>query len=128
MKEFRILLAIVFIALLFINTCYGAVGLGTNVDNGSGNNKMTTATAAVGRIWGSVKLVLQVVSLSIVVACGVRYMFASADQKADIKKSLGILVLGCAIVFGTTLIIDFIKAIAGDLFGSGISNEFNGLS
>ena len=43
-------------------------------------------------------------------------MLASADQKADIKKSLGILVIGCAIVFGATIVIQFITTIAGQIF------------
>lgn len=126
-KVLRVIIIIGFISLIIMQSCYGAVGLGTNVTY-TQSNTMTNATNAVERIWNSAKLVLQVVSLAIVIACGVRYMLASADQKADIKKSLGFLALGCAIVFGTTLVIDFITNIAGDIAGSGISNKYNSLN
>jgi len=66
------------------------------------------------RIWGSVKLILQITAVSLVVYTGIRYMFASADQKADIKKSLISLVIGIVIVFGTTTIIDFVTSIANE--------------
>jgi len=103
-----------------LQTLYAATGLATDVpmpSGGSGGsvNTMTDAENAISRVWGSVKLILQVLALATILGCGVRYMFASADQKADIKKSLGVLVLGAAIVFGTTLIVDFIQSIAGQL-------------
>lgn len=127
-KILRIIIVIGFISLIVMQSCYGAVGLGTNVGYSDiGGNELKTAENAVTRIWNSVKLILQVVSLSIVIACGVRYMMASADQKADIKKSLGYLALGCAIVFGTTFVIDFIRNVFGDLAGNNISNQFNSL-
>jgi len=68
------------------------------------------------RAWGSIKLILQVAAIAAILLCGLKYMFASPDQKADIKKSLGVVVLGSAIVFGTTLVIDFVQAVSGDLF------------
>lgn len=110
---------VMFIAIV-ITSVFATTGLGTNVSmptdsSGGSINTMTGAETAVNKIWGSVKLILQVVSLAIVLGSGVRYMMASADQKADIKKSLGILVIGAVIVFGTTLVIDFITGAAGDL-------------
>ena len=70
------------------------------------------------KAWGSIKLILQVAAITAVLACGVRYMIASADQKADIKKSLAAVIIGSAIVFGTTLIIDFVTGAAGQLMGT----------
>ena len=47
-------------------------------------------------------------------------MFASADQKADIKKSMGILAIGAALVFGATFIIDFIVKVTGQITGNAV--------
>lgn len=68
------------------------------------------------KAWGSIKLILQVAALSAVLFAGVRYMMASADQKADIKKSMVPLVIGAVIVFGTTILIEFVQEAAGSLF------------
>lgn len=72
---------------------------------------------AVGKAWNTIKLILQVCAIGAIVLAGVRYMFASADQKADIKKSMGILAIGAALVFGATFIIDFIVTVTGEITG-----------
>lgn len=71
--------------------------------------------ASASKIWNSVKLILQIAALSALLFTGVRYMLASADQKADIKKSTMALVIGVVVVFGTTIIIDFVTKVAGEL-------------
>ncbi len=78
-----------------------------------------TVETAVGKAWNTVKLILQILAVAAVVFAGVRYMFASADQKADIKKSMGILAIGAALVFGATWIIQFIVDITGQVTGQG---------
>ena len=109
-----LLIALIVLSTNIFVTVQAATGLSTTI-SGTANN-VDKATGAVNRIWNSVKRVLQVVSVSIVLACGVRYMMASADQKANIKKSLGILVIGCVIVFGATIVIDFITTVASQIF------------
>ena len=112
-KMLTIILVLVFIVICFNYT--HVLGLSTTIDT-TQKNEMTTSKAAVNNIWGSLKLILQIVSVSMVIASGIRYMFASADQKADIKKSLGILVIGCILVFGTTIVIDFIIDVSKEVF------------
>ena len=119
-KKILILLLVFVVLYNIINVAYATTGLATDVSMPSGGsggsvNTITSAETAVSKIWGSAKLILQVAALATILGCGIRYMFASADQKADIKKSLGILILGAAIVFGTTIVVDFIQDIAGQL-------------
>lgn len=56
-------------------------------------------------IWESLITILQIASVAGVVFAGVRYMFASVDAKADIKKSMIHLVIGMVIVFAASTII-----------------------
>lgn len=112
-KSLVVVLLLLLLMTFSMNFCL-ASGLSTTISGTA--NDVSNATDAVNRIWNSVRLVLQVLSITIVLACGVRYMLASADQKADIKKSLGILVIGCAIVFGATIVIQFITTVAGQIF------------
>lgn len=69
----------------------------------------------VNNVWGTVALVVQVLAIACVVFAGLRYMFASADAKADIKKQTIILVVGAALVFGATYIIEIISNVTEDL-------------
>lgn len=114
MKKSLVGVLLLLLLMTFLMNFCLASGLKTEITGTA--NDVSAATGAVNRIWNSVRLVLQVLSITIVLACGVRYMLASADQKADIKKSLGILVIGCAIVFGATIVIQFITTIAGQIF------------
>ena len=69
----------------------------------------STITQAAGRTWATVVTIVQILAVAAVVFAGLRYMFASADQKADIKKSMGTLAIGAVLVFGATTVIKFVS-------------------
>ncbi|MEG0873084.1 MAG: TrbC/VirB2 family protein [Clostridia bacterium] len=77
----------------------------------------TNVIGTVNRVWGIVLTVLQVAAIAAVVFAGVRYMFASANEKADIKKSMITLAVGAILVFGASTVVQFLigsfKEIAG---------------
>lgn len=88
--------------------------IGTTIDT-SGVSGVGTLDTTVKKVWNSVALILQILAIAAVVFAGVRYMFASADSKADIKKSMGILAVGAILVFGATTIINFIVTLTGEV-------------
>lgn len=79
---------------------------------GSGIGNVNTAAR---KIWGTVLTVVQILAFAAIVFSGVRYMFASADQKADIKKSMGILAIGAILVFAASSLVQFIVNAANDV-------------
>lgn len=64
--------------------------------------------AKASNIWATIASIIQILAVAAVVFAGLRYMFASADQKADIKKSMGILVIGAILIFGATFVLQLI--------------------
>ena len=66
-------------------------------------------------IWATVSFLIQIASVMCVVFAGVRYMFASADQKADIKQGLAHLTIGACLVFGATTIIKIVVKVLGEV-------------
>ena len=74
----------------------------------SGGKPATEVTGAAQNIWQTVVTIVQILAVAAIVFAGLRYMFASADQKADIKKSMGILAIGAVLVFGATLLINLV--------------------
>lgn len=70
---------------------------------------VTNVKSAFDNIWATVRLVIQIASVAGVIFAGVMYMYSSADQKADIKKSLIYLVIGCVLVFSATTIISVVS-------------------
>lgn len=72
---------------------------------GSVNTQVANVTKDA---WATIVVIVQIVAVACVVFAGLRYMFASADQKADIKKGLIYLSIGAILVFCATTIIKFV--------------------
>ena len=72
------------------------------------DSSITKIDDSVKKVWGTVVLVLQVASVAAFVFAGVRYMFASAEAKANIKNSMMFLILGSIIVFASSTVVGFI--------------------
>lgn len=83
-----------------------------------GKETLSSAENAVKRIWGTVLLILQILAVAAVVIAGVRYMFASADAKADIKKQSIGLVVGAILVFAASTVINFIITVTEQVTAS----------
>ena len=72
---------------------------------GSVNSQVATTTK---NAWATIRVIVQIAAVACVVFAGLRYMFASSDQKADIKQGLIYLAIGAVLVFGATTIIGFV--------------------
>ena len=83
-----------------------------------GDDKISGVTDLADRIWSSAILIVQVVSVGCVVFAGLRYMYASADKKADIKKGMMYLAIGAIFVFATSTVMRFIFSIGNSIITS----------
>lgn len=72
------------------------------------DDTLDDVVTGVDKIWATIILIVQIVSVACVVIAGVRYMFASADKKADIKNGIMYLILGAIFVFAASTVIRFI--------------------
>lgn len=118
-KIFLRVLPVLMLAVMLISSNFvfaDEAGFG----NFTGDMKVNADTSgktvkSIGAVWGIILTVLQVAAIAAVVFAGVRYMFASADSKADIKKQMIWLVIGAILVFGASTVIQLITNFAGDL-------------
>lgn len=109
MKKINKIMSVLVILVALVAFVAPVFGVSYNKDVLSGaSNADTSVSNLVNNIWGTVTLVVQVLAIACVVFAGLRYMFASADAKADIKKQTIILVVGAVLVFGATWIIQII--------------------
>lgn len=81
------------------------------INEGNTNGELQST---VLRIYSTAALIIQILAVFAMVTTGLRYMFANADTKANIKKQCIILFLGAAIVFGTVEIIKSLKIIGDE--------------
>ena len=100
------------VVVMVFTSVYANISVPTTTPSGTGS---TTVKNAVGNIWSTVVSIVQVLAIAAVVFAGLRYMFASADQKADIKKSMGTLAIGAVLVFGASTLLKFISNTTGQI-------------
>ena len=62
----------------------------------------------VNNVWGTVLTILRVLAVAAIVFAGVKYMFASAEGKADLKNGMLGLVVGAILVFGASIVVELI--------------------
>jgi len=116
MKKLMKILPVILVAVFVMTNVFAVSTDFENLDqNQSGIGEVTNLA---GKIWSTVSTIVQILAVAAVVFAGLRYMFASADQKADIKKSMGILAVGAILVFAATTIIKFVTNIADNTLGT----------
>lgn len=118
-KIFLRVIPILVLAFVLLTSNVFAAGFSDfNKDLNVGTVTATNSTNMVKRVWGIILTVLQVAAIAALVFAGVRYMFASADQKADIKKSMGTLAIGAILVFGASTVVQILTTVVGDVAGN----------
>lgn len=117
MKKMLKVLAVVAIVLVvaFTMTSVFAIAVPTDAELTGGTTGSTAVTGAANKVWSTVITIIQILAVAAVVFAGLRYMFASAEDKADIKKSMMILVIGAVLVFAATTILQFIQTAANEI-------------
>ena len=73
--------------------------------------------SSVSKIYNTVAIVVQVAAVIGIIFVGLKYMFASADSKADIKQSMIAIAIGCALVFTAGSVVRIITSIASQTLG-----------
>lgn len=82
-------------------------GVGTDFPD-PGDSNIDAIDKLTNNVWGTVLTIAQILAFAAIIFAGVRYMFASADQKADIKKGLIYLVIGAILVFAASTLVKVI--------------------
>ena len=111
----KILLAILCVAVIVVSQVNILATQGPT-DPGYDENLVGDGVKNTSKnIWATVIFLVQMLCVGCVVFAGLRYMFASADQKADIKQGLIYLAGGAFIVFGAVSIIKLVTSAANSV-------------
>lgn len=115
MKKFMLrVMPIVLVALLIVgNTVFAVDKVKDGVFNPSAS--VDTVDKIAQRIWGTVLTILQIAAVAAIVFCGVKYMFASAENKAEIKNGMLGLVVGAILVFAASTVVQIILKATSDV-------------
>lgn len=109
MKKFMLrVMPIVLVALLIVGNTVFAADVNSIWNAGNTGGGVSKVDNAVSKVWATVLTVLQIAAVGAIVFAGVKYMFAAADQKAEIKNGMIGLVVGAILVFAASTVVQFI--------------------
>ncbi len=122
-KSKKIMLMVIPVLLLVVVVFAGSVFATEPNDTSNGvptswptsGSSITAVDNAAKNVWATLLTIFQILAIAAIVVAGIRYMFASADQKADIKKSLVVLVIGAVLVFGASGVAKLIMSATNQL-------------
>lgn len=114
MKVFSIVMMLM-VVFTIGTSVFAANAIDAELPN-TGTNKITKVTDLGNTVWNTLATIVQIVAIAAIVFAGVRYMFASADSKADIKQQTVILIVGAVLVFAAVPIAKFIAGTAEQIF------------
>lgn len=117
MKKFMLrIIPVVLVALVVISNSVFALNIDQTFNQANQQSHSQTATNFINGVWGTVLTVLQILAVAAIVFSGVKYMFAGADEKANIKNGMLVLAIGAILVFGAStvvkLLIDTVEDVA----------------
>lgn len=112
-KYLKIFLKVMPVLMAVVLMSASVFGIQPNLPT-TGGSGLTEITDLAGSIWATVSTIIQILAIAAIIIAGVRYMFASADTKADIKKQTIILVAGAILVFAAVPIAKFIGDVANN--------------
>ena len=116
MKKFMLrALPVLMVLALVLATPVFALDIDSTFDHANDQSGSQTANDLVVGIWGTVLTVLQILAVAAIVFSGVKYMFAGADQKAEIKSGLLVLAIGAILVFGASTVVKLLVTSVEDL-------------
>ena len=114
MKKYRGMFARVMPVLMVIVIMASSVfGISPSLPT-TGGNELNGITNLAGSIWKTASVIIQILAIAAIVIAGVRYMFASASDKADIKKQTVVLIAGAILVFAAVPIAKFVGDVANN--------------
>lgn len=103
--------------LILIATILGAVNMvfATDVNIPGSNNSGYAGTgleSSTERVIGIVQYICYAAAVILLVILGVKWLIAAPDQKADMKKSAIVYVVGAILVFAAGVILQVIRNVA----------------
>lgn len=120
--------------LNFVFTIIVIIGVSTHVmastsstlGNGLNSNVLTDVTkqdntlfnklnSPISKVYGSFMLICKILGVAGIMVNGVRYMYASSNDKAKIKQSLIFVVIGTIFIFATDVVVRIVVGSWGDI-------------
>ncbi len=111
----RAIPVLLLVVVLVSSPIFAISDTGISTDIPTQRSGVQTVDNMATQVWGTVVTIAQIAAFAAIIFAGVRYMFASADDKANIKKQLVIIAVGAILVFGASTVVKILMNVLGDV-------------
>ena len=111
----RAIPVLLLVVVLVASPIFAISDTGISTDIPTQGSGVQTVDNMATQVWGTVVTIAQIAAFAAIIFAGVRYMFASADDKANIKKQLVIIAVGAILVFGASTVVKILMNVLGDV-------------
>ena len=109
-----LLILVMLIVIMPCNVFADYSGINTDIDIGN-TAAIKSSVDITERIVRTLQTAGTVISIIALIIIGMRYMFSSVEEKAQMKGVLGYYIAGCVLVFATSNVLSFAYNVIGDL-------------
>ena len=103
------------VALVLVATILSAVSTVFGMEIPSASNVNNNAfKSTVSNVLGVVQFICYAAAVVLLIVLGIKFMTASPDGKAEVKKSAVIYVVGAIMVFAAGAVLNLVKNLMGD--------------
>lgn len=123
MKKKKILIVIFILFIIIICASQNSYAtIDSVINNMSGvQTAASGADTGIGKVINIIIGLMQIagsgISLIVVTMMGIKYILASADEKADVKKQIIPIVIGCVLLFGAVNLMAALEEFSLSSFG-----------
>lgn len=126
----KIIISIVIILLVNLVICCNNIALGISsiedlIDDATMQNVSTPddsesgIVSGINGVIGLLQFVGSGISIIVVTILGMKYILASPADKADVKKSIMPIIIGCVLLFGAVNLVSAIMSFSDGIFKAG---------
>lgn len=112
-KLMKIIIIFLLLGICMFNSVYGAQSIidmyDGNVSDADAGGGIAETRRLIGRYITIVQIFGVFVAVAMLMALGIKYMYASPGDKAQIKQHLTVYVIGAVVMFGASAILEIIK-------------------
>lgn len=108
-KSVKILSIVLLVAVLLVTFVAPSFAISESITVDDQALNGTNASAIAAKVLGALKWIGVAVAIGMLIFLGIKYVTSSPDGKADLKKQLGIYVLGFVMIIGATAIVGVLE-------------------
>lgn len=118
MKKTKIISMIFIFVIIFSSfstICFAELGSGFDSSKIARDGIESPYASPIKKVWGTVLLVMQVASVAGIIIMGARYIFASSNERANIKGTTIYAIIGIVMVFAFSTVVQYLISVTKDV-------------